>query len=122
MSASVRTSWSVAVFALCWNCTAQPSDGCGIYSQNIPVYRVVPFDDIGVGIPTARVWRIDKDVGQPDGVPIDRMDLLDPGGRKGRSAMTLVVSAPGFLPDTVRVQEACTMSPDPLYVVLRRAP
>jgi hypothetical protein len=103
------------------HCTAG-LDPCGPYSQDLTVLRVIPVDDIGERIPSARVTRIDKDVGYPEGVPINRLALLDPGGGKGRSAMTLVIRAPGFLPDTLRLPQVCALVADPELVFMRRAP
>lgn len=85
-----------------------------------PTFRLAISDASGVSLDSvARVARIGADGRLSEFVSIGSLARIDPSGLGGRSAMRLVVTAPGFRQTEVTLPEDCqNESPRLIAVVL----
>jgi hypothetical protein len=103
----------------------QPDEPCGLDSDtffpDIGVQRIQAVDAEGIVIP-ASLRREYEDGSISKAVPLDQPYELDRTKLKGRSAMTVIVSAAGFVDARVNLPETCEVSVTPMRVSLTRLP
>ncbi len=117
----VRIALVVSTIVAC-----QPSGVCGFDDNtlfpDILVRRTEAVDADGKVVPGVSLRREYADGSLSSAVPNDRIENLDPTQLKGRSAMTVILSAPGYVDARVNLPETCEVGVTPLRVVMTRLP
>lgn len=105
------------------SCQNTPKGVCGgMLFPDVPVRRVTVLDPMGNsldGIALLALRAADGATGP--GVAVSEIHRIDPTPTKGRGAMRLLVSAPGYRSTEVTLPQVCEINPSPVSVALARA-
>lgn len=104
-------------------CQGTPTGPCGgTLFPDVPVRRVTVVDQTGRSLDSSVSLALRAQDGTTGpGVAVLDLYRIDPTGTKGRGAMRLLVSAPGFRSTEVTLLQVCVISPPPVTVTLMPA-